>query len=246
MSDYMRNKTVAMYQSIRSLRKTLKRFVHNHPTLLKINAIRRRIIDVKRRKAASKYGVDTVTTVIDALETNGCEPFLTAGTLLGAIRDGRIMPYDDDIDIALRLEDNDEWDKVRSILEKAGFHLVREFSLEGHVREQAYQAKGFTFDVFGFHRANNGGTLRAYYFCRRDGEVYLDENDRSVMFRDLPDFKNRTVATLSGKPFPVPDNFEDVLTALYGPNWRVPDPNWKTGTGWELMDGVIIRRRIFE
>lgn len=230
----------------KGLRRRIKRIVHNHPVLLRINRIRRSFIDYRRRIATKRYGVATASCVISRLEENGYEPFLTAGTLLGAIRDGEIMSHDDDVDIALRLDSNDEWMRLREILETSGFRLVREFSLYGKIREQAYQAKGFTFDVFGFHYVNNRTELRAYYFCRRDGVIYDDENDRSVMYKDLPDFATRNTARLSNTPFPVPDNSEDVLFALYGPNWRTPDPSWKTGTGWTLMEGVTIRRQIFE
>jgi len=223
----------------------LKKTVHNNTYLSKLNKQRRRIIDERRRKAATKYGAETARQVIDLLESNGFEPFLTAGTLLGAIRDGRILAHDDDVDIALRLEGASSWASLRSVLENAGYSIVREFSLDGEIREQAYQADGFTFDIFGFHHPGNQSLLRAYYFCKLDGVDYADEDDRSVKYIDLPDFEKLQTANLSGELLPVPDNATEVLQLLYGPNWRIPDPNWKTGTGWFLMEDTLIRRTVY-
>ena len=65
--------------------------------LFTIGGIRmKEIIDIR------KYQIDTLQFVHDFCEENGIKYFIAGGTLLGAIRHGGYIPWDDDIDICMR------------------------------------------------------------------------------------------------------------------------------------------------
>lgn len=223
----------------------IKRKVHENRLLSALNRVRVNTRDSWHRNAVNKRGASTALRVIAALEAEGFEPVLTAGTLLGAIRDGKVLPHDLDLDIALRVDENSEWTRIRRILEQAGYPIIRQFSFAGNIREQTYHARGFDFDIFGFHHVDAPGMVRAYYFCRIDGIEYRHDDERSVMYHDIPDYTERCLINMSGVELPVPNNASDILEALYGPEWPVPNPSWVSGTGWTLAEGVIERRVVY-
>ena len=88
--------------------------------------------------------------MISTLEAGGYEPVLAFGTLLGAVREGRFLRHDYDLDFGVELDTNEDWAKLTACMEAAGFTILRQFSLRGTITEQAYDADGFTFDIFGF------------------------------------------------------------------------------------------------
>ncbi len=57
--------------------------------------------------------LDILKVTVDTLDKHGIKPFLVAGSCIGAVRHGGIIPWDDDIDIGLFRED---YEKAREIL----------------------------------------------------------------------------------------------------------------------------------
>ncbi len=163
--------------------------------------------------------LDAVDAVLAALRDAGLEPFVAYGTLLGAIREGRVLGHDSDADLGYVSRHSTPVDltresfRVQRALAERGFPIVRysggSFKVmvtEGDV------TRGL--DVFGGFL--DGGRLHLM------GEINTPFDPDWI----LP----LGTAELDGRPVPVPAHPERLLEAMYGAAWRVPDPAFKFTT----------------
>ena len=225
----------------------VKALVNKYPFLKQLNRWRRRVRGAKERQAVSEYGAETAKNVVRILEQGGYEPILVFGTLLGAVREGRFMPHDFDLDFGVEINSDEEWADLRHCLESGGYQIARQYSVKGIITEQAYLSHGFTFDIWGLMPIEGSEERRAFYHCLLDDGKYESDDDRSVKYIDLPPIESRLYVDVDGVNLPIPNNAEEHLVRAYTEHWRVPDPSWKSGTdgGWHLMEGAVERRTVF-
>lgn len=109
--------------------------------------------------------------ILDAIDLvcrrHGIEYWLDAGTLLGAVRHGGFIPWDDDIDIAMRAEDLDRFVKIAPAELPAHLFVqtpeneptkeplvkvrdLNSFFVEGSDNFDAHYEKGIFVDIFPF------------------------------------------------------------------------------------------------
>ncbi len=135
-------------------------------------------------KRAWAVQMEILSIVADICEENGIQYFADGGTLLGAVRHQGFIPWDDDIDIALRRED---YNKLIKLLPEV---LPRGFRLGGIHAEPASDEDvfpGFHSRVvtdsavwglkehldrfYGFPYPGAGIDIFAYDYLPRDGEL---------------------------------------------------------------------------
>lgn len=183
--------------------------------------------------------LDSIEEVLGALRSAGVEPFPAYGTLLGAVRGGKLIGHDSDADLGYVSRHTHPVDVVRE-----SFALQRALADMGYAISR-YSGGAFKVDV----READGSVrgLDVFGGFLRDGYLYLMGEIRCP-FREEWIYPLGTT-TLEGRELPAPADTDRFLTATYGEGWRVPDPAYHFETpesthrrlnGW--FRGTRIRR----
>lgn len=165
--------------------------------------------------------MDEVVRLLDVLRDEaGVPAYICYGTLLGAVRNGKLIGHDNDIDLAYVSEHPYPVDVVREgyrverVLRDAGWVVRRGSGVRLNVRLRLSDNSVRFVDVFTSHWVN--GVLYipsdTGYRCSRDAILPL------------------STVELMGRPVPAPADSEALLAATYGKNWRVPDPSFRYTT----------------
>ncbi len=183
--------------------------------------------------------LDSIEEVLGALKKAGIDAFPAYGTLLGAVRGGKLIGHDSDADLGYVSEYTHPADVVLE-----SFRLQRALADMGY-RVHRYSGAAFKVDV---HEAD--GSIRGldvFGGFLSDGNLNLMGEIRTPFERDW--IYPLGTCSLEGRELPAPANTDEFLKATYGPSWRVPDPAYKFETpesthrrlnGW--FRGTRVRR----
>jgi hypothetical protein len=140
-------------------------------------------------------------------------PFLIAGSLLGIIRDGDLLPHDDDIDVGyFSLQRHAEGVRNEMLsrmiaLARAGWRIKPSHN-------------GGSFKVI----AGKGLSFAVFPSWWEEDHVWLPQS------QSMPDGSSLLHPSIAsefmGHSIFIPNRSEDYLAHHYGPTWRTPDPNY--------------------
>ncbi len=134
--------------------------------------------------------------------------FLARGALLGAYRDGDLMPHDDDIDMEVSVEYGARVNEIVKGLEEKGFDVVTVYRANN-----LQKIIGCKYDF-----------VYALRFWKKVGEVWHCRKQK------IPDkyFNNHGTINLKGDEYPCPSDIEGYLEYIYG-DWETRK---KKGKPW--------------
>ncbi|MEP7090895.1 MAG: hypothetical protein ABI776_12400 [Nocardioidaceae bacterium] len=187
--------------------------------------------------------LDSIEEVLTALKKAGIDAFPAYGTLLGAVRGGRLIGHDSDADLGYVSDFTHPVDVVRE-----SFRLQRALADMGY-QISRYSGAAFKVDVLEADGSVRG--LDVFGGFLSGGYLHLMGEIRTRFERDQI-FPLGTT-TLEGRVLPAPADTDAFLTATYGPGWRVPDPAYKFETpvsthrrlnGW--FRGTRVRREAWD
>jgi phosphorylcholine metabolism protein LicD len=170
------------------------------------------------RKAIRKFMV--------AMNANHYTYWLEFGTLLGAVREGQMIPHDKDLDVAMHIHD---WDPhMEDALRRQGFRLIKRARLmTGELTQETYKYKTARIDIFYAHR--KGKKIVMYDYETMDGlsphECIKRYGGLKVYENVMANFDLIPCLFYESKVF-IPENHQHHLRELYGPDFMVPDKNW--------------------
>jgi len=168
----------------------------------------------------------TLSMLGKEFKRKGIEYILEGGTLLGVVRENRLLPWDTDVDVSIR---SDQVEAVKSVLWK--------FWLRGYKT----RIKRFKKDVGPFKK----GDIRIikiqkhkFYIKKYElldifvkykvGDEYLNVvGKKPAIVRSVPAkyLELSDVVYFKGQGFSVPIDKEEYLSLIYG-DWKVPVKEW--------------------
>lgn len=156
---------------------------------------------------------DRVSRHISVLGDRGYDVFLNSGTLLGVVRDKKLIDHDDDIDLAVILQAGSaedaaaEWKGLTEDIRKLG--ILDEENFEMATIIKLLPVENVQIDLFPAWFEDD----RFFVFPHTFGEL----NRADVLpLKPCPVTRN-----------PIPAEPEKMLAINYGDGWREPDPYFK-------------------
>lgn len=189
-----------------------------------INDIRFQQEDHKKQQALSNTGNTIAILAEEALCECHADHFLYFGNLLGIVRDGKFIEYDDDVDYGIIITESFSWDRFEDCMTRHNLKKIRQFSFDGKITEQTYAYQGLTVDFFGCFIHDH--TMISYLYYRKDRYIYNSKYEFHVGRFDYVRVTGTRAIEYTGKTYQIPTNAEELLESIYSENWRVPDKHW--------------------
>lgn len=168
-------------------------------------------------------------------------PFaLDGGTALGVVREGRLLPWDTDVDIAVDFSHLPKLKKATVKLFLKGYRIrYRQVSADiGPFRKGEVRLIKIWRRKFGFLK----GEALVDVFLRKtqDGQAYWLLGSDHLTLNAMPETFHREVTSVSfnDRMFSVPAATDEFLTYRYG-DWKTPVKEWDAAA----QDGAIAVRR---
>jgi lipopolysaccharide cholinephosphotransferase len=180
-------------------------------------------------------GFKLLIKVVSILDSAGIPYHLEGGTLLGLVRDGQLLSWDDDMDISIPSEyiDKAAWALTRLMI--SGWRVDRR-------RWKLFKEYGFEGTRIAKIRDRSRGLLktgRVYMDIiskvKQEGFCYWEAKER-LMRVDSKYYEGFDVISVNGYEFKTPKYYKDYLTEKYG-DWAVPVKEWDCG----VDEGTIVK-----
>lgn len=168
--------------------------------------------DYVRPDCCTDHLVELLFFVDELLHRHGLMHWIDFGTLLGAVRDGRLIPWDWDVDVSVLASDFDRILALRDEVADAGHRLEQ----SGRIVRIVYS------EVNDVH-------VDVWPWVERDGRLESDDSfDEWPGMRGTSAFPRRfvdslTTVRLHGREFPAPAPVDEFLVQhRYGPGYLTP------------------------
>lgn len=211
------------------LKKIIRKIPVVYPLWHKFRIYHNMCKEKKKVKSYQLYGREILKEISDMAIANNLELMCAWGTLLGIVRDGELLPWDDDLDFILLKEKDFAWNELDELMKKNGFWLYREFEEANIIKEKSYKKKGVLCDIRVWDVHTKNFKVEDTYYELENIEY---ENGKyceyEVSYIDMVPVEKSLKKEFYDFHVLIPANSEEVLEASYGSGWRVPDSNYKS------------------
>ncbi len=159
---------------------------------------------------------------LDILENAGEKPFLIGGTLLGLYRDGKLMDYDKDSDLAIIVDEKDPLKHIKHIVnvaESSGKFIFSEKLSDIEILKKIHSSISFT-------NEENSINIDIFLAYKKDGFLYHGLSTKLANFSWQYPIFDIVKTKLNDRFYYTPSDIEMYLTRAFGNNWREPIKIW--------------------
>ncbi|MDP6837022.1 MAG: LicD family protein [Candidatus Marinimicrobia bacterium] len=179
--------------------------------------------------------LEKVTSIFESYEIKYC---LTAGTLLGIVRENRLLPWDTDLDLRIFRNDVNKLPQAMWKIRLAGYLArTRRQEIKDSPLHEGEKRIVKIFNKAGFLK--KGEIVMDCFIAVRHGDQYIWSCGGPKFYtkKAVPShfYDNTQSITFQGKSYTAPAEVEDYLTFRYG-DWRTPVKQWD----YTKDDGAII------
>lgn len=168
----------------------------------------------------AEKGDAIIEYVHKVLKKTGSEFFVDAGTLIGIYRDGKLLKRDMDVDMAVKVKDQNDALRIRQILVDNGFELRIMFSTpKNGLIQDAFDYDGIRVDMCYFQ----GNETSDYCYVLYGENKIIKMTFSKIKSTKLFKYKNQEVF--------IPVDSDKYLEERYGKTWKTPDPFFKYWEG---------------
>jgi hypothetical protein len=148
----------------------------------------------------------------DLFDEKGIKYWMDFGTLLGAVRNGRIIPHDTDGDLCLLIEDRPQIIDLADRINKDGFCYA------------CYKPKRDNDTHIKICRTAMNHMMVDLFFWRKDKWNIMRDSQGLNEPKSFPDYFIQTLDTvlLYDKPMCAPRDYKKFLRYRFGKDWRTP------------------------
>lgn len=202
-------------------------------------------VEARRRRNLQKEGLPIIKNVQNTLTQAGYVFFFDMGTLLGIVREGRLLKHDMDIDLAVVVNSEEDKFKLKELFAANGIIEKFRYTVDGiGIVEQSFSCRNVKFDINYYYTE---GDKDVCYLMYCDVENKYPDGHQDVVKLVCPHIAETQTISFQGIEINAPKNPEQYLAVRYGENWRIPDKKyiyWK-GPSAVLTD-YIGYRDVFE
>ena len=172
--------------------------------------------------------------VTDLLDSNEIPYWLEGGTLLGVIRENRLLPWDNDLDISIK---EDDYDKLIKVVKSLNYRVrFKEFERDDEpFKEGVKRLVKVRNSKFLFFRGEVA--LDIFIKFKKDDQYYWQVGKKK---KSVPSYFYQELIkhTFNGKEYLIPKLYEEYLTFRYG-DWKTPVKEWNTFSDDKAIKGDV-------
>lgn len=172
--------------------------------------------------------------MVELLEKNKITFWIDCGTLLGAVRNGKIIPWDNDCDLGIYVEDAERLAKLQLKIQKDGYELTVDRNSKYARILRIHQPGNFDFHVDVFTWKTKGDIMP---WCCNNPLV-------SFAYHNTADIQNLGLIKFEGKMLPCPNPPENTLIRFFGEDWRIPRLKTMREIDLYASDNIDIQKEI--